>query len=92
MEKTKGAEVLRKLRKINDITLRQVGIRLGISKQTVHKYEQGIARPSPEACDILDRMFGLRRGTFRRLFGREPLRGEEDERDRNEVVGGYDRF
>ncbi|HPC28439.1 MAG TPA: helix-turn-helix transcriptional regulator [Candidatus Methanomethylicus sp.] len=91
MEKTKGAEVLRKLRKINDITLRQVGIRLGISKQTVHKYEQGIARPSPEACDILDRMFGLRRGTFRKLFGRE-LRGEEDEGDRNEMVGCHDRF
>jgi len=71
MEKTKGAEVLRKLRKINDITLRQVGARLGVTKQTVHKYEQGIARPDPHACDMLDDMFGLAPGTFRKMFGRE---------------------
>jgi len=70
MAKTKGAVALRKLRKVHDLSLRHIGERLGVSKQTVFKYEHGIARPSADACDVLDDIFGLAPGTFRELFDR----------------------
>lgn len=57
------AEILKQLRQSSSLTMDEVGKRIGVSKQTIYKYENGIVTNIPsDKIELLAELYGIRPG------------------------------
>lgn len=53
------SEILRKLRKSNGLTQKELGERIGLSKAVVSKYENGMGYPTFDTLIRISKFFGV---------------------------------
>ena len=57
--KSKGAELMREYRRVNNTSQRWVADKLGLTNQTISDYERGVHRPVRRVANAIEQEFGI---------------------------------